>query len=50
MTDSLMQRGINNFMGKIGITTIGIYGFAGAIMGMRAPMQSYHLSDSAFLI
>lgn len=35
-------------MGKIGITTIGIYGFAGAMMGMRAPMQSYHLSDSAF--
>lgn len=35
-------------MGKIGITTIGVYGFVGAMMGMRAPKQSYHLSDSVF--
>lgn len=35
-------------MRKIKITTLGVWGFHGAIMGMRAPFQSYHLSDSVF--
>lgn len=34
-------------MGKIGFQTIDVSGFIGAFYGMRAPMQSYHLSDSA---
>lgn len=35
-------------MGKIGIKTLDVSGFIGAFHGMRAPMQSYHLSDSKF--
>lgn len=35
-------------MRKIKITTLGVWGFHGAMMGMRAPFQSYHLSDSVF--
>lgn len=35
-------------MGKIGFKTLEVSGFVGAFHGMRAPMQSYHLSDSEF--
>lgn len=33
-------------MGKIGFKTLEVSGFIGALHGMRAPMQSYHLNDS----
>lgn len=36
------------YKNKIGITTIEVSGFKGALYGMRAPMQSYHLSDTVY--
>jgi len=37
-------------MGNINIETVGVTGFKGAILGMRAPMQSYAKSDSKFYV
>lgn len=36
-------------MGEIYIKTISVSGFEGAMMGMRAPMQSYARTDSMFI-